>query len=81
MPKKPTNIMGRVLLGYAEDGSSSEHLEIGMHPRFLLSYITFNHTLELAKDFDLHLGCITVSVPPVQAGKNYFIVCESTWLC
>ncbi|PPQ76518.1 hypothetical protein CVT26_013352 [Gymnopilus dilepis] len=61
MPKENSSQKGRILLGYLEDGSQNEHLDIG-HP--------------LASDFNLGDGFVTFQCPKVEPRKDYIIVCK-----
>ncbi|KJA24351.1 hypothetical protein HYPSUDRAFT_162094 [Hypholoma sublateritium FD-334 SS-4] len=56
---KTSNSKGTLLLGYLEDGSESEHLDIE-HP--------------LASDFDISSGSMTIKCPEVAPGGEYIVV-------
>ncbi|KAJ7784378.1 hypothetical protein B0H16DRAFT_1492309 [Mycena metata] len=60
MPQEVTNANGTILLGYLEEGSSNEHLDVA-HP--------------LAEGFNLHDGSCKIQVPVnIPARDNYIIV-------
>ncbi|KAJ7133010.1 hypothetical protein C8R46DRAFT_945182 [Mycena filopes] len=59
MPEQITNATGRVLLGYLEDGSSNEHLDVD-HP--------------LAQGFNITDGSVKIHVPDVLPRDNYIVV-------
>ncbi|TFY81134.1 hypothetical protein EWM64_g2876 [Hericium alpestre] len=59
LPKESANMTGMLLLGYEQDGVSSEHLDI-THP--------------LATQFPLSAGHVNVTVPNKPAGDNYIVV-------
>ncbi|KAJ7016204.1 hypothetical protein C8F04DRAFT_1400680 [Mycena alexandri] len=60
MPQEVTNTNGRILLGYLEEGSSNEHLDVA-HP--------------LAEGFNIHDGSCKIRVPDdIPMRDNYIIV-------
>ncbi|KAF4617374.1 hypothetical protein D9613_005680 [Agrocybe pediades] len=59
MLKNTTNPKGTILLGYLEDGSDEEHLNI-KHP--------------LASGFDIKEGFVTFKCPKVDSRKDYIVV-------
>ncbi|KAH9480200.1 hypothetical protein JR316_0006798 [Psilocybe cubensis] len=59
MPAKPANPKGTLLLGYLDDGSEDEHLDVE-HP--------------LAADFDLKKGFVTFKCPEVVEREQYIVV-------
>ncbi|KAG7088281.1 hypothetical protein E1B28_012294 [Marasmius oreades] len=58
-PQHITNAIGEIVLGHLNENDSNEHLDLG-HP--------------LAEGFDLRSGTVTVKVPEVKPGENYFVV-------
>ncbi|KAF9267299.1 hypothetical protein L218DRAFT_855737 [Marasmius fiardii PR-910] len=59
MPKNITNSNGEVVLGHLNGTDSNEHLDL-RHP--------------LAEGIDLHSGNVTIIIPEVEPGENYFVV-------
>ncbi|KAF5315398.1 hypothetical protein D9619_007408 [Psilocybe cf. subviscida] len=59
MPTKTSNAKGTLLLGYLEDGSDDEHLNIER---------------PLASNFDLKNGYVTFRCPPVDTRRDYITV-------
>lgn len=59
MPEKTSNEKGTLLLGYLEDDSTDEHLNIE-HP--------------LASGFNMDGGFVNFRCPKVETRKNYIVV-------
>ncbi|KAF8817186.1 hypothetical protein BYT27DRAFT_7229123 [Phlegmacium glaucopus] len=59
MPKNVSNQKGSLMLGYLEDGSDDEHLQVE-HP--------------LAEGFDIKSGFVSIKCPDVDPDKQYIVV-------
>lgn len=78
------NDEGKLLLGYIEDGSSSEHLDLGKplsqptDPYRLSNSCdaTFHTDNPLATRINLSSGSVKIHVPEVEPREDYVVVCE-----
>ncbi|EIN12953.1 hypothetical protein PUNSTDRAFT_19047, partial [Punctularia strigosozonata HHB-11173 SS5] len=58
-PQNITNISGKILLGFLDDGDDSEHLDVDS---------------PLAQGFNITTGSVQLTVPNVPAKDDYIIV-------
>lgn len=80
MPDKPSTEKGTLLLGYLEDDSTDEHLNIGEHlPCSLRRFLTrcpCHAEHPLASGFNMDGGFVNFRCPKVETRKNYIVACE-----
>ncbi|PPQ86339.1 hypothetical protein CVT25_005639 [Psilocybe cyanescens] len=73
MPAKPANPKGTLLLGYLQDGSEDQHLDVApKSPEIPNLNITTSEN-PLASDFEIKKGFVIVKCPEVVERKQYIV--------